>query len=116
MSDLCSTFLALAWSGLLPYPDTAAARLVDDAQRMAVVTKLRAETENPSNFLACHVLGDQEQVYASGIRREIVSVREDLDEVFHPWTVEEVAMRDAMYPKKLESLRLARGSDGVGRA
>jgi hypothetical protein len=112
MSDLCSTFLALAWSGTLPYPDTIEARLVDDAERTALVRKLRAETDNPSNFIACQVLAHQEQSFAFGIRREIVQVRPDFDDVFHAWTPEEFASRDAMYPKKLESLRFAKEGGG----
>jgi hypothetical protein len=108
MSDLCSTFLALAWSGTLPYPDTVEERLIDDAERTELVRKLRAEMDNPSNFIACQVLANKEQSFALGIRQEIVRVRPDLDRVFHPWTPEEVASRDAMYPRKLESLRLAK--------
>ena len=113
MSDLCSTFLALAWSGTLPYPDTVEARLVDDTERTELVRKLRAESDNPSNFLACQVLADKEQSFAFGIRQEVVRVRPDLDRVFHPWTPEEFASRDAMYPRKLESLRLAKESGHI---
>jgi hypothetical protein len=113
MSDLCSTFLALAWSGVLPYPNTVAERLVDDAERMELVRKLREETDNPSNFIACHVLGNLEQAFAYGLREEIIRVRPDFDEVFHAWTPEEVESRDAMYPQKLESLRLAKEGDST---
>jgi hypothetical protein len=75
-----------------------------------LVRRLLAWTDNSSNFIACQVLADKEQPFALGIRQETVHVRPDLDRVFHPWTLEEVSGCDAMYPRKLESLRLAHAS------
>ena len=108
MADLCSTFLSLAWSGMLPYPDAVEERLVDHTERMELLRKLRSETDNPSNYIAYHILGDRQQAFALGIRQEIVRVRPDLDEAFHAWTPEEVASRIAIYTKKLECLKLAK--------
>ena len=63
MFDLCSTFLALAWPGTLPYPDKIEERLIDDAERTEWIRKLRAETDNPSNFIACQVSANMGAVF-----------------------------------------------------
>jgi hypothetical protein len=106
MADLCSTFLALAWTGVLPYPRTIAERLVEETERMEVVNRLR-RMDNPSAFLACHVLADGEQPWAQGVREEVVRAKPEFDGVLAEWTVEKLAERELMYPRKLECLKFA---------
>jgi hypothetical protein len=61
-ADLTSTWLALAWSnpGSIPYPSTPQARLETEQARLEAIKSLIEKTENPTSFLAYHILRPEE--------------------------------------------------------
>ena len=65
-NDLCSTWLALAWSkpDVIRYPDTPQARLESERARLEAIKSLRESTENPTSLLAFHILGPEELPFA----------------------------------------------------
>jgi hypothetical protein len=115
LSDASSTWLALAWSGSLPYPDTVADRLVEEKERLESLRKRREETEDPSSFMAYHVLFPAELEYARALREDIVKANKDMDAVLPAWSDEDWDRRQAMYEIKYECLKRARerGVDGI---
>ncbi|KAG1879998.1 FAD/NAD(P)-binding domain-containing protein [Suillus subluteus] len=92
LADLTSTWLSLAWSGLIQIPHTPRARL---------------NPNNPSDLINFHFLGRYEMEYARGLREDVVRVNEWLDGVLARWDDEQVGRRFA-YAKKMESLRASR--------
>jgi hypothetical protein len=115
LSDLSSTWLALAWSGLLPYPERVSDRLVEERKRLEMLKKKREETEDPSSFVAYHVLYPAELEYAKGLRGDIVKANGELDAILPAWSDEDFERRQAMYDLKFECLKRAReqGVDGI---
>ena len=107
VADVSSTWLALAWSGEIKYPDTLQDRLLDETNRIETVRRMRAQTDNPSAYLAFHLLAPEEQDYALGLREEIVLARKELGTVLPQCGNEKRDEINAMFAKKLESLRLA---------
>ncbi|KAH9475741.1 Calcium/calmodulin-dependent protein kinase [Psilocybe cubensis] len=105
IADIASTWLALAWRGETPYPDTPEGRLTYEKERLLSVETLRKETENPSSYLVYNVLCPVEQEYASQIREDIVDARPELDRILPRWSDEQVAVREGMYGRKLEALK-----------
>jgi len=105
IADMSSTWLALAWSCRLPYPETAQARLEFENRKLEALQDVLKNTENPTSFLAYSVLASDEQGYASGIREEVVKACSELDDVLPFWSDEKTKEREAMYPLKLEALR-----------
>lgn len=112
LSDLTSTWLSLAWSGLIPIPPTPNARLAYEQDRLRTLAEQRSESDNPSNLVNFHFLGRYEMEYARGIRDDVVRASEVLDGVLARWDDEQDGRRFAMYAKKMESLYV---SAGVGR-
>ncbi|KAF7325050.1 hypothetical protein MKEN_00547600 [Mycena kentingensis (nom. inval.)] len=116
IADVCSTWLALAWSsgGGVTYPTTVAELLVFERDRMAAVAAGRAEmaatTEcgEASSLASYGVLGPFEEEFAAGLRKEIVEARPELDGVLSRWNPERTEAREAMFPVKKRALELAR--------
>ena len=104
-ADLSSTWLALAWSGRLPYPETARGLLEFEKKKLETLQEILENTENPTSFLAYSVLASDEQGYASGLREEVVKACPELDNILPVWSDEKTKEREAMYPLKLEALR-----------
>jgi len=104
-ADVSSTWLALAWSSRLPYPETAQARLEFENKKLESLQDILKNTENPTSFIAYSVLASDEQGYASGLREEVVKASPELDDVLPIWSDEKTKEREAMYPLKLEALR-----------
>jgi len=108
IGDVTSTWLALAWNGEIPYPDTPEGRLVFEKERLASVEKARSEMDNPSALMVYNVLGAFEQDYASGLRAEIVKTRPQMDAILPVWGDERTQARDAMFKTKFRALEYAR--------
>ncbi|KAG1760310.1 FAD/NAD(P)-binding domain-containing protein [Suillus occidentalis] len=109
LADLTSTWLSLAWSGLIPIPPTPKARLAYEQGRLRTLAEQRSESDNPSDLINFHFLGRYEMEYARGLREDIVRVRDGLDGVLARWDDEQDGRRFAMYAKKLESLFVSAG-------
>jgi len=105
IADISSTWLALAWSGEIQYPDTPHGRLLDETNRLETIRRLRAETDNPSSYLSFHLLASDEQDYALRLREDIVRVRKELGTVLPQCGDEKRNEINAMYATKLDSLR-----------
>ncbi|KAJ6503874.1 hypothetical protein C8R45DRAFT_894955 [Mycena sanguinolenta] len=120
IADMCSTWLALAWTGAITYPTTLDGLLAFEAQRLAAVAAGRKEMEAASSrtcgqrqteasaLVAYGVLGPFEEAYASSLRAEVVKVRPELGSVLPVWNQEQTAVRDAMFGQKRAALELAR--------
>lgn len=109
LADLTSTWLSLAWSGLIPIPPTPKARLAYEQGRLRTLAEQRSESDNPSDLINFHFLGRYEMEYARGLREDIVRVRDGLDGVLARWDDDQDGRRFAMYAKKLESLFISAG-------
>lgn len=108
IADMSSTWLALAWSGHVHYPDTPQGRLEFEKKKIETLQGWLETTENPTSFLAYSVLASDEQGYASGLREEVVQVDPKLGKVLPVWSDDKTKEREAMYPLKLEALRYDR--------
>jgi hypothetical protein len=114
IADASSTWLTLAWTGEIQYPNTAEGRLVFEKERLAAVEKGRAGIENPSSFQVYMVLGYDEQTYAKGLKDDIVGAREELRAVLPEWNDEKTKLRESMYQLKFEALMFARDREERG--
>lgn len=108
IADVVSTWLALAWSGETPYPNTVDGRLAYEKERMAAIDKWRNEIQNPSSLMVYNVLGQGEQEYAKALKEDIVKARPELDAVLPEWSDRRTALREAMHRTKFEALKFAR--------
>lgn len=108
LADLTSTWLSLAWSGLILIPPTPEARLAYERSRLRTLAEQRSESDNPSDLINFHFLGRYELEYARSLREDIVRVSEGLDGVLARWDDEQDERRFAMYAKKMESLQASR--------
>ncbi|KAF7343853.1 hypothetical protein MSAN_01966600 [Mycena sanguinolenta] len=120
IADICSTWLALAWTGAIAYPTTPDGLLAFEAERLAAVAAARKEMEaapsgtsdqrqtEASALVAYGVLGPFEEAYASSLREEVVKVRPELGPVLPVWNQEQTAVREAMFGRKRAALELAR--------
>ena len=97
MSDVVSTWLALAWLGETSYPDTVDGRLEFEKERLAAVEKRRAGMVNPSSLMVYSVLGSDEQEYARALKEAVVNARPELAVVLPEWNVERTMVREAMH-------------------
>jgi hypothetical protein len=115
LSDLSSTWLALAWSGAISYPGTVEERLVEEELRLQSLKRRREETEDPSSFVSYHVLFPGEPEYARALREEVVKAREEFDAILPAWSDEMWSRTQEMYDMKFQCLKRAReeGSDGI---
>jgi hypothetical protein len=115
LSDVSSTWLALAWSGSLTYPETVAERLVEEKEKLEWLKKKREETDNPSSFAAYHVLSSSEPEYARALREDVVKARQDFDAILPVWSDEAWDRVQAMYDLKFQCLKRSReqGADGI---
>jgi hypothetical protein len=105
LADVGSTWLTLAWTGKVPYPDTVQGRLAFESERIKIIEQRKEESgDNPTAFLTYMVLGPDEQVYAQGLKDDIVEAREDLKHVLAEWSDEKIRLREAMWCTKLEAL------------
>ena len=111
VADASSTWLTLAWTGEIQYPNTVEGRLLFEKERLEAVEKGRSETENPSSLQVYMVLGYDEQAYAKGLKDDVVGAREELRTVLPEWNDERTKLRESMYPTKLESLLFARSQE-----
>lgn len=109
LADLTSTWLSLAWSGLIPIPPTPNARLAYEQDRLRALAKQRSESDNPSDLINFHFLGRYEMEYARDLREDVVRASEGLDGVLARWDDEQDGRRFAMYAKKMESLFISAG-------
>lgn len=106
LADVGSTWLALAWTGKLPYPDAVEGRLGFELERIKLIEKRKEESgENPTAFLNYMVLGPDEQLYAQGLKNDVAEARKDLKDVLPEWSDEKVRLREAMSSVKLEALQ-----------
>ena len=80
-SDLTSTWLSLVWSGRIWVPDSIQDRLQDEQERLKTLHELRSQTDNPSDLVSFHFLGQFELPYAKLARAEIVQASPDLEDV-----------------------------------
>jgi hypothetical protein len=116
IADMCSTWLALAWTSAVAYPTTLYGLLEFEAERLAVVAAAREEMEaatdggmtEASALVAYGVLGPFEETFASGLRAEVVQARPELATVLPVWNPERTAAREAMFKTKRAALELAR--------
>lgn len=108
IADVASTWLALAWTGETPYPDTVEGRLTYEKDRMAAIEKWRSEIENPSALMVYNVLGHGEQEYARALKEDIVKARPELHGELPEWSNERTVLREAMHRQKFEALKYAR--------
>ncbi|KIY64509.1 FAD/NAD(P)-binding domain-containing protein [Cylindrobasidium torrendii FP15055 ss-10] len=104
MADLQSTWLALAWRGEVPVPDTVEGRLKFEAERLKAIEEWVSSIDNPSALYVYGVLGTYEQQYAIDLKADIVKVRPQLENVLPEWSDERTKKRETMYPVKLQSL------------
>ncbi|KDR73187.1 hypothetical protein GALMADRAFT_251771 [Galerina marginata CBS 339.88] len=112
IADVVSTWLALAWLGETPYPDTVDGRLVFERERLAAIEKWRKETDNPSSLMVYNVLGYGEQEYARALKADVVKARPQLEGVLPVWSDERTAVREAMHRTKFEALKYAKEHAG----
>lgn len=110
-SDLTSTWLSLVWSGRIWMPDSIQDRLQDEQERLKTLHELRSQTDNPSDLVSFHFLGQFELPYAKLARAEIVQASPDLEDVLAKWDDEQDGRRFAMYATKLDSLYVLAGKD-----
>ncbi|KAJ6571383.1 hypothetical protein B0H19DRAFT_1372488 [Mycena capillaripes] len=118
VADICSTWLALAWTGAIAYPTTLQGLLEFEAERLTAVAAARIEMEaatdsegdktEASALVQYGVLGPFEEAYAAGLRAEVVQVRPELGTVLPVWSPERTAVRETMFDKKRVALELAR--------
>ncbi|KAJ7751560.1 hypothetical protein DFH07DRAFT_774805 [Mycena maculata] len=113
LADVCSTWLALAWSGALAYPTSLRTLLAFEDERLAAVEAARVEMESTdrggaSALVAYGVLGPFEEAYAGALRAEVVRARPELDGVLPVWSPERTAVREAMFDLKRRALEAAR--------
>jgi len=130
LSDLTSTWLALAWRSQpssasdinpIPVPTTTTARLEDEQARIQQLAAVRAETDNPSDLLNFHFLGRFELEFAQLMRDEVYAAEPAMaspERKGRPqaggllaWDEEQDGRRWAMYRTKLESLYWAVGRE-----
>ncbi|KAG1842814.1 hypothetical protein C8R48DRAFT_737321 [Suillus tomentosus] len=109
LADLTSTWLSLAWSGMIQIPPTPKARLVYEQSRLRTLAEQRSESDNPSDLINFHFLGRYEMEYARGLREDVVRANEGLDRVLARWDDEQDERRFAMYATKMESLFVSAG-------
>ncbi|KAH7921508.1 FAD/NAD(P)-binding domain-containing protein [Leucogyrophana mollusca] len=109
LADLTSTWLVLAWSGKIPYPESVAERLCDEKDRLDTLKTLRERTDNPSDLVSFHFLGGAELAYAQKMRAEVVQALPDLVEHLATWDDEQDSRRWGMYGTKLKSLYAQNG-------
>ncbi|KAG0700320.1 FAD/NAD(P)-binding domain-containing protein [Suillus ampliporus] len=114
LSDLTSTWLALAWSGLIPIPTTPKDRLAYEQERIRILASQRSETDNPPDLINFHFLGRYEMGYARSLREDVVRARPGLGEVLARWDDEQEERRFAMYAAKMESLYVYVGVERLG--
>jgi hypothetical protein len=108
VADVVSSWLALAWRGEVPYPDTPKERLVYERERLRKIAKICSEMENPTSFLTFSVMAADEQGYAASFREEVVKARPELDAVLPIWNDEKTEAREAMFKTKYYALEYAR--------
>ncbi|KAF9473525.1 FAD/NAD(P)-binding domain-containing protein [Pholiota conissans] len=108
IADIASTWLAFAWLGETPYPDTVERRLIFEQERLEAIEKWRSGFENPSSLWVFSILGPTEQEYAYNLRKDIVVARPALDDILPLWNDERTAVRKAMYQKKFEALQYSK--------
>lgn len=108
IADVASTWLALAWLGETPYPDTIEGRLEFEKARLAAVEKRRAGMDNPSSLMVYSVLGRDEQEYARALKADVVNARPELAEVLPEWNDERTKLREAMHKAKYDALEYVR--------
>jgi hypothetical protein len=112
IADVVSTWLALAWRGETPYPDTVEGRLAYEQERLRKIEEIRSEMEDPTSFLTFSVMGSDEQGYAASLREEVVKARPELDYVLPIWNDERTKVREAMSQTKYSALEYARDHPG----
>lgn len=105
IADVASTWLALAWSGTVSYPDTPNGRLVFESKRLEAVNTWRSKVEHPSSLMVYSVLGMYEQEYASGLKEDIVRVKPEWADILPEWNDERTTIREAMFKTKSAALR-----------
>jgi hypothetical protein len=105
LSDVTSTWLALAWRGEIPYPTSVEELLVSEKERMDWVEAQRAGVEEPSSFVHYHVLSDSELKYAGGLRKDVVEARKELDSILPVWSDDMWDKKSKMLKLKIDSLR-----------
>ncbi|KAJ8689545.1 hypothetical protein PTI98_012442 [Pleurotus ostreatus] len=127
IADVSSTWLSLAWSGQILYPETTDGRLEFERQRLVKLgetAKFFLENEGTERvpddaknvcvngqltcFISYNVLSIEEEPYAQGLRDDITTVQPELGIVLPEWTKERFEQRNGMYQLKLEALRAAR--------
>lgn len=107
LSDLTSTWLALAWSPSsgLTYPATVEERLESEKARLEAIETLRKSIENPTSLIAYHVLGPEELPYARGLREEVISVKPELEKTLIEWSDTMWDEKEGMFGTKAEILK-----------
>ncbi|KAL4063751.1 hypothetical protein V8B97DRAFT_1893959 [Scleroderma yunnanense] len=110
-SDLTSTWLAFVWSGRIEIPDTIQDRLHDEQERLKKLHELRSQTDNPSDLVSFHFLGQFELPYAKVARAEIIQASPNLEDILAKWDDEQDNRRFAMYATKLDSLYVVAGKN-----
>ena len=113
LADVGSTWLALAWTGNIPYPDTVEGRLAFELERIKIIEKRTEEFGgNPTAFLNYMVLGPDEQLYAQGLKDDVAEARKDLKDVLPEWSDEKIRLREAMSSVKLDALKYLKDNPG----
>ncbi|KAL0579091.1 hypothetical protein V5O48_002933 [Marasmius crinis-equi] len=126
VNDVASAWLALAWTGEIPYPSTIDGRLYFESERLKAIDDGRKEwAENlekeglhenravPSSLMQYSVLAAAEEDYAGGLREEVVKARPELgksveDGGYPLWNDERRVWRERTYPLKFAALKWAR--------
>lgn len=107
IADISSLWLALAWRGEVAYPATAEGRLVSEQERLRTMEDIRTELGDSSVY-AYNVLRATEETYASGIRKDIVNARPELDGILMHWNEERTKHREKMPAVKRQALEWTR--------
>ncbi|KAF7299374.1 hypothetical protein MIND_00886700 [Mycena indigotica] len=116
LADVASTFLCLVWSKHITIPNSLEGRLAGEQARIAFVEATRRQIDDPSSFVAYHILAAAEQGYAQGLKDAIRKVDSDgarkWAEALPEWEDGDWKRREGMYERKWASLEAeAAGED-----
>jgi len=109
LADVASLWVGLVWSRQLSIPKTAEELLVSEQQRLKQIADLREKHQSNSSFLVYSVLGLTEDDYACGLRRDIVQVRPEYEDLIQcRWNGDMLKGREDMFVLKRKALEWAR--------
>lgn len=78
ITDIVSTWLALAWLRETSYPDTVEGRLEFEKEQQVAIEKWPVGMDNLSSLMVYSVLESDEQEYVRALKVDVVHARPDL--------------------------------------